>query len=188
MEEFPALANDWHSPLTSTLTSVRDRLKARAVTAYVTGTRNDQLLLADHGVADAEVGKPLEEVEPRLLLLDEPFGAIDAKVRQRLRVDTKKLQRELKVPTILVTHDQREALELVDRCIAIFSSVHASLSRSYIAENNWPGSGTTLFTCQAAHQGRLASSNGGCGTKREPGPSYWYQCVSSRRTLCDYSS
>ncbi len=53
--------------------------------------------------------------EPRLLLLDEPFGAIDAKVRQRLRVDTKKLQRELKVPTILVTHDQREALELGDR-------------------------------------------------------------------------
>jgi sulfate transport system ATP-binding protein len=53
--------------------------------------------------------------EPRLLLLDEPFGAIDAKVRQRLRVDTKKLQRELRVPTILVTHDQREALELGDR-------------------------------------------------------------------------
>jgi len=52
---------------------------------------------------------------PRLLLLDEPFGALDAKVRQKLRADTKKLQRELKTPVILVTHDQREALELGDR-------------------------------------------------------------------------
>lgn len=52
---------------------------------------------------------------PRLLLLDEPFGAVDAKVRQKLRADTKKWQRELKIPTILVTHDQREALELGDR-------------------------------------------------------------------------
>lgn len=52
---------------------------------------------------------------PQLLLLDEPFGAVDAKVRQRLRTDTKRWQRELKIPTILVTHDQREALELGDR-------------------------------------------------------------------------
>ena len=52
---------------------------------------------------------------PRVLLLDEPFGAVDAKVRQKLRRDTKDLQRELKIPTILVTHDQREALELGDR-------------------------------------------------------------------------
>ncbi len=57
--------------------------------------------------------------EPRLLLLDEPFGAVDAKVRQKLRVDTRKLQRELKVPTILVTHDQREALELGDRVVVM---------------------------------------------------------------------
>ena len=52
---------------------------------------------------------------PRLLLLDEPFGAVDAKVRQKLRADTKRWQRELGVPTILVTHNQREALELGDR-------------------------------------------------------------------------
>ena len=58
---------------------------------------------------------------PRLLLLDEPFGAVDAKVRQKLRADTKKWQRELKIPTILVTHDQREALELGDR-VAVMSS------------------------------------------------------------------
>ena len=52
---------------------------------------------------------------PRALLLDEPFGAVDAKVRQKLRADSKRWQRELGIPTILVTHDQREALELGDR-------------------------------------------------------------------------
>ena len=57
---------------------------------------------------------------PRLLLLDEPFGAVDAKVRQQLRADTKRWQRELKICTILVTHDQREALEMGDR-VAVMS-------------------------------------------------------------------
>lgn len=52
---------------------------------------------------------------PRVLLLDDPFGDLDATVRQQLRVDTKKWQRELKIPTILVTHDHREALEMGDR-------------------------------------------------------------------------
>jgi ABC-type Fe3+/spermidine/putrescine transport system ATPase subunit len=52
---------------------------------------------------------------PRVLLMDEPFGALDVEVRQRLKVDTKRWQRELKIPTILVTHDQREAMELGDR-------------------------------------------------------------------------
>ena len=51
---------------------------------------------------------------PRVLL-DEPFGALDATVSQRLKVNTKKWQRELKIPTILVTHDHREALEMGDR-------------------------------------------------------------------------
>jgi len=59
---------------------------------------------------------------PPLLLLDEPFGAVDAKVRQKLRKDTKKWQRELKIPTILVTHDQREALEVGDR-VAVMNQV-----------------------------------------------------------------
>ena len=52
---------------------------------------------------------------PRVLLLDEPFGDLDATVRQKLRIDTKKWQRELKIPTILVTHDHLEALEMGDR-------------------------------------------------------------------------
>jgi len=53
--------------------------------------------------------------EPRVLLLDEPFGALDAKIRVQLRRTLREIQRSLRVTTILVTHDQEEAFELADR-------------------------------------------------------------------------
>ncbi|MGE4383563.1 MAG: sulfate/molybdate ABC transporter ATP-binding protein [Arcobacter sp.] len=58
-------------------------------------------------------------VEPKVLLLDEPFGALDAKVRADLRKWLKELQEELKITTVLVTHDQEEALEVADRIVVI---------------------------------------------------------------------
>lgn len=54
-------------------------------------------------------------VEPRVLLLDEPFGALDATVRRELRRWLRKLHSQIHVTTILVTHDQEEALEVSDR-------------------------------------------------------------------------
>lgn len=53
--------------------------------------------------------------EPSVLLLDEPFGALDVKIRSQLRNALKEIQRRIKVTTILVTHDQEEAFELADR-------------------------------------------------------------------------
>jgi sulfate transport system ATP-binding protein len=52
---------------------------------------------------------------PRLLLLDEPFGALDARIRVELRRNLQDIQRELGIPTLFVTHDQEEAFELADR-------------------------------------------------------------------------
>jgi sulfate transport system ATP-binding protein len=57
--------------------------------------------------------------EPRVLLLDEPFGALDAKVRQELRHWLRKLHEELHVTSIFVTHDQEEAMELADRVVVM---------------------------------------------------------------------
>ena len=54
-------------------------------------------------------------VEPSVLLLDEPFGALDATVRRELRRWLRKLHSKIHVTTILVTHDQEEALEVSDR-------------------------------------------------------------------------
>lgn len=53
--------------------------------------------------------------QPAVLLLDEPFSALDVKIRTHLRRNLKEIQRQLAVTTILVTHDQREAFELADR-------------------------------------------------------------------------
>ena len=58
-------------------------------------------------------------VEPRVLLLDEPFGALDAKVRQDLRRSLRRLHDDLGVTTVFVTHDQEEALELADRVVVM---------------------------------------------------------------------
>ena len=53
--------------------------------------------------------------KPQVLLLDEPFGALDAKIREELRRTIRQVQRELKITTVLVTHDQEEAFALADR-------------------------------------------------------------------------
>ena len=54
-------------------------------------------------------------VEPKVLLLDEPFGALDAKVRRELRAWLRRLHDELHIASVFVTHDQDEALEVSDR-------------------------------------------------------------------------
>ena len=59
-------------------------------------------------------------VEPRVLLLDEPFGALDANVRADLRRWLRKLHEEVPVTTVIVTHDQEEAMDIADR-VAVMS-------------------------------------------------------------------
>ncbi|MCO1382390.1 sulfate ABC transporter ATP-binding protein [Burkholderia multivorans] len=58
-------------------------------------------------------------VEPKVLLLDEPFGALDAKVRKELRGWLRRLHDDLHISTIFVTHDQEEALEVADRIVVL---------------------------------------------------------------------
>ncbi len=57
--------------------------------------------------------------EPKVLLLDEPFGALDAKVRKELRTWLRNLQKDLHVTTLFVTHDQDEALEVADQIVVM---------------------------------------------------------------------
>jgi putative spermidine/putrescine transport system ATP-binding protein len=59
-------------------------------------------------------------IDPKVLLLDEPFGALDKNLRLDMQIEVKRLQRESGITTILVTHDQEEALSLADR-IAVMS-------------------------------------------------------------------
>jgi sulfate/thiosulfate transport system ATP-binding protein len=58
-------------------------------------------------------------VQPSVLLLDEPFGALDARVRQELRAWLRRLHDEVHVTTVFVTHDQEEAMEVADRIVVM---------------------------------------------------------------------
>lgn len=58
-------------------------------------------------------------IRPRVLLLDEPLSALDAKIRVELRSEIRRIQQELKITTIYVTHDQEEALSLSDRIVVM---------------------------------------------------------------------
>jgi sulfate transport system ATP-binding protein len=68
-------------------------------------------------------------VEPKVLLLDEPFGALDAKVRKELRRWLRRLHDELHVTSIFVTHDQEEALEVADRVVLLTKATSSKLVR-----------------------------------------------------------
>jgi sulfate transport system ATP-binding protein len=58
-------------------------------------------------------------IEPRVLLLDEPFGALHARVRRELRAWLRQLHAEIHVTSVFVTHDQDEALEVADRVVVM---------------------------------------------------------------------
>src|SRR5207248_10756959 len=58
-------------------------------------------------------------IEPRVLLLDEPFGALDARVRKELRQWLRRLHDDVHVTSVFVTHDQEEALEVADEIVVI---------------------------------------------------------------------
>ena len=77
---------------------------------------------------------------PRVLLLDEPFGALDAKVRDELREWITRLHEETNVTTLFVTHDQHEALEIADRIIV--------MNRGAIEQE---GSALDIFDKPASH-------------------------------------
>ena len=61
--------------------------------------------------------------KPTVLLLDEPLSALDAKVREELRAEIKELQTALRVTTVMVTHDQHEAMEMADRIVVMHAGV-----------------------------------------------------------------
>jgi iron(III) transport system ATP-binding protein len=90
-------------------------------------------------------------VNPRLLLLDEPLSALDARVRSNLRDQIRDLQRQLKIPTLMVTHDQEEAMAMADRIVCmragqieqagtpdeLYLSPRTSFVASFIGEMNF---------------------------------------------------
>lgn len=98
-------------------------------------------------------------LEPDILLLDEPLSALDAKVREKLRNDIKKLQKRLDLTTIMVTHDQEEALSMSDKIMVmkdgeimqwgspreIYEKPNSSFTADFIGKINFLENGKSIF-------------------------------------------
>ena len=88
--------------------------------------------------------------EPRVLLLDEPLSALDAPIRQSLRMEIRRIQQQIRIATIYVTHDQEEALAIADRVVvmdagrvcevgtpaAIYNRPASAFTAGFIGSNN----------------------------------------------------
>ncbi len=109
-------------------------------------------------------------VEPKLLLLDEPFGALDAKVRKELRRWMRRLHDEIHVTSIFVTHDQEEAMEVADRVVVMNKGRIEQIGtpeQVYHTTRQWfrlrlPRQLQRIYRL-ARRQGRRASCGGGSG-------------------------
>ena len=97
-----------HSRVEELLKLVRLESLAKRYPAQLSGGQRQRVALA-RALA----------VEPRVLLLDEPFGALDAKVRQELRRWLRRLHDDVHITSVFVTHDQEEALEVADRVVVM---------------------------------------------------------------------
>ncbi|MEY4457597.1 MAG: hypothetical protein RIS25_190 [Actinomycetota bacterium] len=111
-------------------------------------------------------------VQPKVLLLDEPLGALDLKLREQMQVELKEIQRKLGITFIFVTHDQEEALTLSDR-IAVFNDgkivqlgtaedVYRNPSSEFVA--NFVGT-SNVFTAEQASA--LLGRTGACSIRPE---------------------
>jgi putative spermidine/putrescine transport system ATP-binding protein len=87
-------------------------------------------------------------IQPQLLLLDEPLSALDAKIRVELRSEIRRIQRELGITTVYVTHDQEEALSLSDRIVVMNSGKIEQVGTPFEIYN-YP---TTSFTASFVGQ------------------------------------
>lgn len=108
-------------------------------------------------------------VEPALLLLDEPLSALDARVRAELRVEIRDMQRRLGVPTIMVTHDQEEALTMADKVVCMNAGrieqvgspeeIYSRPATRFVAD--FVGSSTLLIAPEAARLGIAGADDAG---------------------------
>ena len=119
---------------------------------------------------------------PSLLLLDEPLSALDAKVRERLRGEIRALQRRLKVTTIMVTHDQEEALSMSDRVVVMR---HGAIEQIGTPQDVYERPATPFVADFLGKVNVLKGVSAGAGRYRVGRPSSSCRSMASRRaTRC----
>jgi spermidine/putrescine transport system ATP-binding protein len=98
---------------------IKDRVKAIVEKVGLTGKENKYPAELSGGMQQRVALARAIVIEPEIILLDEPLSALDAKVRQQMQIELKRLHQELGLTFILVTHDQEEALSLSTRVVVM---------------------------------------------------------------------
>jgi len=111
-------------------TQVRDRVAELLATVGLSGMENKYPAQLSGGQQQRVALARALALSPGLLLLDEPLSALDAKVRASLRAEIRHLQQQLGVTTVMVTHDQEEALSMADRIVV--------MDKGYLAQIGTP--------------------------------------------------
>ncbi|MCJ7678248.1 MAG: ABC transporter ATP-binding protein [Anaerolineales bacterium] len=101
-------------------------------------------------------------IKPQVLLLDEPLSALDAKIRVELRFEIRRIQQQLKITTIYVTHDQEEALTLSDR-VVVMSAGHIEQIGSPFDIYNFPSTAFVASFVGTLNQLRCRVADAGSG-------------------------
>ena len=133
-------------------------------------------------------------IEPRVLLLDEPLSALDAKVRVQLREEIRRIQLELGITTLYVTHDQEEALAISDHVAVMYGGVieqmgtpaemYTAPATPFVAEfiGTMNRLEATVVIDGATGAGRARRASGSRSTRRAAaGPASACSCWSGRR-------
>lgn len=104
-------------------------------------------------------------IEPKLLLLDEPMSNLDAKLREDMQIELRQLQRSLGITTVLVTHDQNEALAMSDRIALMNGGRITDIGKPYdIYERPGTVFGSSFLGKNNVFNGRISGSRNGVAT------------------------
>jgi putative spermidine/putrescine transport system ATP-binding protein len=101
-------------------------------------------------------------IQPQVLLLDEPLSALDAKIRVELRGEIRRIQRELEITTVYVTHDQEEALSISDR-VVVMNAGHIEQVGQPFEIYNFPSSGFVAGFVGTLNQLKVTIVDGAAG-------------------------
>lgn len=100
-------------------------------------------------------------IEPHVLLLDEPLSALDANLREEMRVELKRIQRELGIATVFVTHDQSEALAMSDKLVVMNHGIVEQVGKPEDVYNDPKSTFVANFLGHSnIHNGQLKAKNG----------------------------
>ena len=148
-----------------TLDAGRSRRSRRRYPAQLSGGQHQRVALARAIIC-----------EPRLILLDEPLGALDAELRRQMQRFLKALQREIRTTFLFITHDQEEAVTMADRICVMRAGRIEQIGTPAAMSTTCRTANTSRASSATTTHRRTACSSGSAGRLRTGSTRHWAVC------------